>query len=156
MARMRLTDKADLGVMFDAEKICWDPELLKKHNVTRERCISTLSHCPSVGFECDGKPIGGILFDGQRAHIAVLPEYYGRWAVLFRPALEWLFSIKEPILVDIQADNERCLRFMDRNQWRRVKETDKVIIYELTRNSPVLTRAWNKKTKKNPGDSSAS
>jgi len=145
MARMRLTDKADPGLMYDAEVSNWSPEFLKQAGVTREKVIAFFSSCPSVGFEIDGKQVGGMIFDGKEAHLAVLPEYQGRWALLFKHALNWLFSIKDPVYVDIQATNEKCIRFMERNQWRRVKENSEKITFEMTRNTPVLTREWKRK-----------
>lgn len=150
MGKMRLTDKADLGVFYEADAGRWDPEHLRQLGITKEMFIDFYAGCPSVGFEIDGKPVGGIIFDGVQAHIAVLPEYYGRWALLFKPALEWLFTLKEPIYIDIETENERCLRFMDRNQWPRVRADDKTVTFEVTRNTPVLTGAWKSSRAESP------
>jgi hypothetical protein len=137
MPSLRLTDQADFGVIFDAvnrrlEKAEW--EKITSRGVTREIFIA---HCiaqkyPSLGFVCDGKSIGGILFDGNAAHLEVLPEYHGRWGLLWRSVVNWIFSLKDPILVEINLDNEKCHRFMARNNWPRVKEDGECVTYEMS------------------------
>jgi hypothetical protein len=132
---LRLTDAADLGVMYDAEAVRYaDPsgnDCLPA--LTRDAFVAFYEGCPSIGFEADGQPIGGILFDGAQAHIAVLPSHHGRWALLFKPALDWLFSLRDEILVEVERDNTRCLRFLDRHGWPRVGETEDDIVYRLFR-----------------------
>jgi len=90
--------------------------------------------CASVGFEMDGKPIGGLLFDGTSAHIAVLPEYHGRWALLLKPALAWLFSIQPEVIVHVDIENETCQRFLLRHRWERlyVDEADGTVAFRVT------------------------
>jgi hypothetical protein len=100
--------------------------------VTREAFLRFYADSPSVGFESNGAPIGGILFDGEQAHIAVLPSHHGRWALLLKPALEWLFTLRPEILVEVERDNARCLRFLDRHGWPRVGETADDFVYRLT------------------------
>jgi GNAT superfamily N-acetyltransferase len=130
---LKLTEPADLGTMYDAESARYreagDGSCLQV--VTREAFLNFYEGCPSIGFEDDGMPIGGILFDGEQAHIAVLPSYHGRWALLLKPALDWLFTLQAEILVEVERDNARCLRFMDRHGWPRVGETDDDIVYRL-------------------------
>lgn len=131
---LRLTERADLGVMYDAEAARYaqaaDAGCLQV--VTRDTFLRFYEGCPSVGFEADGVPIGGILFDGEQAHIAVLPSRHGRWALLLKPALDWLFTLCPEILVEVERDNTRCLRFLDRHGWPRVGETSGDIVYRLT------------------------
>jgi hypothetical protein len=137
MQSLQLADQADFGVIFDAvnrrlEKDGW--EKVTSGVVTREIFVA---HCiaqkyPSLGFECDGKSIDGILFDGNAAHIEVLPEYHGRWGLLWRSAINWIFSLKDFILVEVNLDNEKCDRFMDRNNWPRVKEDGEFVTYEMS------------------------
>jgi hypothetical protein len=137
MQSLNLTEPADFGVLYDAVRgRLQDDEWQKATRgvVTREVFIA---HCiahnvPSVGFELDGKPIGGIIFDGNAAHIEVLPEYHGRWGLLWPSALKWVFSLKDPMLVAIDRDNEKCHRFMARNNWPRVKEDEKFVTYEMS------------------------
>ncbi|MGM9488025.1 GNAT family N-acetyltransferase [Ideonella sp. YS5] len=130
---LRLTEAADLGVMYDADAARYDeagsPCL---EVVTRAAFVDFYEGCPSIGFEADGQAIGGILFDGEQAHIAVLPSHHGRWALLLKPALEWLFSLQTDILVEVERDNTRCLRFLDRHGWPRVGQTEDDIVYRLS------------------------
>ncbi|CAM4121032.1 GNAT family N-acetyltransferase [Paracidovorax anthurii] len=127
---LRLTDRADLGVFYDADSLRYGAQGYADA-VTRERFADFYTDCPSIGFEADGKPIGGILFDGEEAHIAVLPAYHGRWALLLKPALQWLFSLQREITVAVERDNLRCLRFLDRHGWPRSGERDDDILYRL-------------------------
>lgn len=137
MQNLRLTDRADLGVIYDATCRRHQPNEWEKMTagvVTRDVFIA---HCiaknfPTLGFECDGKPIGGLIFDGNAAHLEVLPEYHGRWGLLWKRALEWIFSHKDPILVKIDIGNEKCVRFMDRNNWPRVAVDAEFITYEMS------------------------
>lgn len=118
MSHLRLAPRVDLGVYYDADAVYYErsgSEALK--SVTREDFIARYRDCPSIGFEYDGQPIGGMVFDGEQAHIAVLPAWHGRWAILLRPALDWLFTLKAEILADVEADNAVCLEFMRRNGW---------------------------------------
>lgn len=131
---LRLTDTADLGVLYDAEAARYAEaggHCLEV--VTREVFVGFYEGCPSIGFEADGRPIGGILFDGEQAHIAVLPSHHGRWALLLKPALDWLFSLRDEILVEVERDNTRCLRFLDRHGWPRVAEAGDDVVYRLSR-----------------------
>ncbi|PLZ03607.1 N-acetyltransferase [Burkholderia sp. WAC0059] len=131
--RLTLADHADLDVFYDADSPRYrgaGEHVLKL--VTKERFIRYYRNCPSIGFEFDGKPIGGIIYDGKGAHIAVLPEYHARWALLLRPALQWLFSIKSEMLVEVEVENAACIEFMKRNGWPALGTTDGWITYRMT------------------------
>lgn len=138
MRKLRLTKQADFGVIFDALAKRYPADKWKEATLgfpadeARETFISFCERCPSVGFEYDGKPIGGMMFDGNEAHLEVLPEYHGRWGALWRPTLAWLFAIQDPIFVRVEIDNEKCHHFMARNNWRRMKADEKFITYEMT------------------------
>ncbi|MDA8457429.1 GNAT family N-acetyltransferase [Acidovorax sp. GBBC 3334] len=127
---LRLTDRVDLGVFYDADALRYGAQGYADA-VTRERFAGFYADCPSIGFEADGRAIGGILFDGEEAHIAVLPNYHGRWAILLKPALQWLFTLQPEITVAVERDNARCLRFLDRHGWPRTGERDDDILYRL-------------------------
>jgi hypothetical protein len=138
MTSLTLTAQADIGFLYDALQRRLAPDEWRKLTgggvMTRELFIA---HCrthnmPSVGFELDGKVIGGMLFDGSAAHIEVLPEYHGRWGALWRPALKWMFAQKDPMQVDIEVGNHKCHRFMAHNNWPRVKQNDQYITYEMS------------------------
>jgi hypothetical protein len=140
MPGLRLTEQADFGVIFEAVQRRLEEEQWRKVTagvVTKEIFIA---HCiaqkyPSLGFECDGRPIGGIIFDGSAAHIEVLPEYHGRWGLLWPSAIKWVFSLKDPILVQVPLENEKCHRFMARNNWPRIKEDDRFVTYRMSANA---------------------
>jgi hypothetical protein len=143
MQSLNLTEQADFGVLYDAVSRRLQPEEWQRITqgvMTRDMFIA---HCmsqklPSVGFELDGKPIGGMIFDGKATHLEVLPEYHGRWGLLWPSVLKWMFSLKDPMLVDIDRDNEKCHRFMARNNWRRVKEDEKFVTYEMSSSATPL------------------
>jgi GNAT superfamily N-acetyltransferase len=133
MSRFRLSPRIDLGVYYDADAPRYDvPGGNALQIVTRELFIARYRDCASIGFECDGQPIGGVIFDGEQAHIAVLPAYRGRWATLLRPMLGWLFSLKREIFVDVEADNAVCLEFMRRNGWPIVSRRERWLTHRMT------------------------
>lgn len=130
---LKLTEKADLAVLYEADVARYRAASEDRFTraVTKDVFTSFYATCPSIGFEQDGQPIGGIIFDGEEAHIAVLPSHHGRWALLLKPALQWLFSLKDEILVEVERDNDRALAFMDRHGWERVQELPDDIVYRL-------------------------
>lgn len=137
MTEYQLTDKADLGVCYDITRMQHSAEEWQKltHGlVTREVFIRycTEQGFDSLGFSHVGKPIGGVVFDGQVAHVAVLPEHHGRWGSLLKKALAWTFSHKDPIEVKIYASNEKALRFMDRHNWPRIHADENFVTYRMS------------------------
>lgn len=131
MRRLRLTPGADLAVYYRADSAFHAdrPEVLG--HVTLQRFIDAYAHCPSIGFELEGRPIGGILLDGDEAHIAVLPEAHGQWALLLKPALAWLFSLRPAVMARVDARNHTCLAFMDRHGWERLRADAQSVCYLL-------------------------
>jgi GNAT superfamily N-acetyltransferase len=130
MPRLSLAPAADLRVFYAADSARYAQTRGHMLQVVTEAAfVRYFAGCPSLGFECDGQPIGGVIFDGREAHIAVLPEHRGRWAWLLKPAIDWLFSLKPQILVEIERDNAACIAFMDRNGWRRVSASEHAITY---------------------------
>lgn len=133
MHQLRIVPQADLQVYYDADAQRY--RATDRHDtlqvVTKEAFIDYYRDCQSIGFEYDGEPIGGVLFDGQQAHIAVLPAFRGRWAWLLRPALDWLFSLRAEIDVDVENDNPVCIEFMRRNGWPVVRRHGHWIRYRM-------------------------
>jgi hypothetical protein len=131
--RFSLAPRADLGVFYEADAPRYraaHPEVLDL--VTKEVFTVFYEKCPSIGFAFDNAPIGGIIFDGRQAHIAVLPAWHGRWAHLLRPALDWLFGLAPEILVDVECENSVCIEFMRRNGWPALREANGWITYRMT------------------------
>lgn len=133
MPRFSLSPCVDLAVFYAADSARFTGDgSATLQVVTLAVFIDFYRDCPSIGFLFDGQPIGGIIFDGAEAHIAVLPAFRGRWALLLKPALEWLFSLKAEIVVDIETDNTVCLAFMARNGWRRLRSSSQYVTYLMT------------------------
>lgn len=134
MAGLRLTGQADLAVFYEADAQQYPAGSPETEVVSKEAFIEFYAGCPSVGFELDGQPIGGLLFDGTSAHIAVLSAYHGRWALLLKPALAWLFSLQPEVIVHVDRRNETCQRFLLRHRWERlhVDEEDGTVAFRLT------------------------
>lgn len=131
-ARLKLTDRADLAVFYEADAQPYAAASAALQVVSKEVFMAFYAGCPSVGFEMDGQPIGGLLFDGSSAHIAVLPAYHGLWALLLKPALAWLFSLQQEVIVHVDADNKTCQRFLARHRWERLGEKDGSVAYRVT------------------------
>ncbi|HET9645462.1 MAG TPA: GNAT family N-acetyltransferase, partial [Burkholderiaceae bacterium] len=130
---LNLTPRADLGVMYEADvaryKAAGKSEITGV--VTKEAFMRFYQGCPSVGFRRDGRDIGGLIFDGEEAHIAVLPEHHGYWGMLLKPALDWLFSQTAEAIVEVERDNDRCLRFIRHVGWERVGERGGALLFRL-------------------------
>jgi GNAT superfamily N-acetyltransferase len=112
---LKLASRVDLDVYYDADSNRFDRRVLSV--VTREAFRKTFEACPSVGFECDGVPIGGVIFDGDVPHIAVLPQWHGRWGPLLRPMLRWLYALKADIRVHVDYGNPSIRRFVEHCGW---------------------------------------
>lgn len=130
---LTLAPQADLAVFYEADVARYRQAGTTRFSdtVTQDVFVRFFAHCPSIGFRRDGQDIGGILFDGTQAHIAVLPQHHGHWGALLKPALEWLFSLRREILVEVERDNERCHRFMQHVGWQCVGERPDVLVYRL-------------------------
>jgi hypothetical protein len=130
---LTLAPQADLAVFYEADVARYrlNGASTITDTVTKDVFMRFFAHCPSIGFRRDGEDIGGILFDGTQAHIAVLPQHHGHWGALLKPALAWLFSLRREILVEVERHNTRCLRFMRHVGWQCVDERPDVFIYRL-------------------------
>jgi len=126
---LRLTSQIDLNVYYDAERHSASDAILEV--VTREVFAAFYAKSPSVGYECDGQPIGGVIFDGESAHIAVLPAYYGRWGYLLRPTLTWLSGLKEDIIFRTPVDNVKALKFLAHCGWENLGIEDDEVLHRL-------------------------
>lgn len=132
MDSLRMTDKVDLKVFYDADMRLYNPAWMAAHGVTEEAFIARYRDCPSVGFEQDGIPFGGVILDGNDAHIAVLPEFQGKWGTLLRPALEWLFSQRSEVRGKVHRLNRHALRFNRRLGGKLVGSDDHFYYFSLT------------------------
>lgn len=138
MTNLRLTNKVDLGILYEIESARYPSEILEKCGLTKEVFTSRLEHHASIGYELNGQPIGGMFFDGKEPHLAVLRQHHGRWIPLWKPSLDWLFSLQDPIFSRVEVHNEKCLHFMDRNKWKRVQTDEQFVIFEVTAKGHVL------------------
>lgn len=128
---MRLLDCADFSVIYSIERNT-DKELFANFDLTEEEYVRLASKNPSIGFEIDGKNVGGMFIRSQKIHLSVMPEYHGQWGWLFTPAFKWAFSISDPLYAYVSRDNDKVLRFIRRHDWKKVNEIDSTIIFELT------------------------
>jgi hypothetical protein len=135
---LQVLENLDYGALFDAIRQRMSEEEWGKTTngvpLTREMFVD---YCRQQGYigrgiECDGRQVGGVFFDGTSAHIEIEPEYHGRWALVLPTLLRWVFTLKDPIQVDIARHEPKINRFMARNNWPRIKETDDFITYEMS------------------------
>ena len=137
MAAYRLTPRANLDVMFDAEIILYPDAYPLPETIQRRLFASTYGHCPTVGYEIDGVDAGGAILHGDQFHIAVLPAFYGRWGRLWQPTLDWLFTHTDYVDGCISKDNLRSWRFAERFSQRSgfpcIAEDDESITYRMSR-----------------------
>jgi len=130
---LRLTERVDLDVYYQIDSVRFDDAV--RRVVTRDAFKALYARCRSVGFECDGRAIGGVIYDGKSAHIAVLPAYHGRWAFLLPAVLTWLFRFGDEIFVRIETGNRKGLAFVERCGWQRIGVDGDDVVYRLTPDS---------------------
>ncbi|MBP0633615.1 MULTISPECIES: hypothetical protein [Cupriavidus] len=130
---LRLTDRVDLDLYYDIESARFDESV--RRIVTREAFKSVYADCHSIGIECNGLDIGGVIYDGESAHIAILPSHHGRWAALLNPILVWLFSFRREIFIHLEPWNSKGLAFVERCGWQRVGTMEDTMVYRMTPDS---------------------
>ncbi|TKC91507.1 GNAT family N-acetyltransferase [Trinickia terrae] len=129
-----MTDHLDLGVYYEADASHYAASGIDVRQVfSKERFIERYKGCRSIGFVYDDTPIGGVIYDGGYVHIAVLPDYHGRWAWLWESALDWLFGFRTEALAAVDAGNRACLELMRRNGWSPVSDVDGTVTFRITR-----------------------
>jgi RimJ/RimL family protein N-acetyltransferase len=86
--------------------------------------------------ECDGKMVGGVLWKGHTVHIAVLPEYHGRW--LRRSHLRAWRQMQFPVDVYATpaADNAAACELARRLGFREQGRAGQSIIFIKERSCP--------------------
>lgn len=128
---MRLLPRADFEVMYHAERES-DKEMFRFFNLTLDEYIKLVSKYPSVGFEIDGRNVGGMFVRKNRIHLSVQPDYHGKWGWLFTPAFKWAFSVSDPLYAIVSRENEKVLRFIRRHDWKQIDEQGSTVVFELT------------------------
>lgn len=132
MGALKMTDKADLKVFFDADRRMYNAAWMAAHGIAEEGFIARNCDCPSLGFEHAGIPFGGIILHGNDAHIAIPPEFHGKWGMLLRPALAWLFSQRSEVFAKVHRPNRQSLRFLRRLGATLVGADDKFLIFSIS------------------------
>ncbi|MGZ3240562.1 MAG: hypothetical protein ACXWIN_11540 [Burkholderiaceae bacterium] len=146
MDSFSITDKADLTIYYDADSRLYSAEWLAAIGVTVDKFIAKYGDCPSIGFEDNGVAFGGVILDGSDMHIAVLPEYQGKWWSLMSPMFDWIFSHHDPVYAKIHRVNRRSLRFFRRLGAELVTSDDHFYIYMITAKTiPAALQRFGKK-----------
>ena len=127
---LKLAPRVDFDVYYAADSAQHEAAVLAV--VTREVFTRFYENCPSIGFECDGVPFGGVIFDGDRPHVAVLPAWQGRWGPLLRPALRWLYGWSRDMVVPVYDDNLPLRRFIERCGWPEVGRQPGAAMHRMT------------------------
>lgn len=132
MNSLRMTNKADLKVYYEADSSMYDLAWISRHGVTEERFIARYSDCSSIGFQCGDMPFGGVILDGKDVHIAVLPAFHGKWGALLRPALTWLFSQQSEVRGKVPRLNYKGQRFLRRLGGKLIDSDENFMIFRLS------------------------
>ncbi|MEK8029951.1 hypothetical protein AACH06_03875 [Ideonella sp. DXS29W] len=112
---MKIVAGADLGVMYAEELRAYPPQVLKQMKLPEmtsgeaifKRCYAG---CPSIGFEVDGRAVGGCLMEENKMHLAVHPDFHGVWTLQIAEVFDWVFSHSDPAIGRIYAGNRPALR----------------------------------------------
>lgn len=128
-------DERALEAMFDA-CVGADCSLATRAlAMGRDLFCSALRRCPMIGLYDGDKAIGAIVFEGDRAHIAVLPQHRRRWltkAIGLAILRAWFANI-ELATTRVAIDNLVARRFIERVGFRLVLQQDGFATYEATR-----------------------
>ena len=127
---LKIVPRVDLKVYYLADSAQYDASVLAV--VTEEVFIGIYENCPSIGFESDGVSFGGVIFDGKRPHVAVLPAWHGRWGPLLRPALRWLYGWCDDMVVPVYDGNLPLRRFIERCGWPEVGRQPGAALHRMT------------------------
>ena len=128
---MRLLDRADFSVLYQSEREA-EKELFEQFDITESEYITLASKNPSIGFEIDGKCIGGMFINKDKLHLSVLPDYHGKWGFLFTPAFKWAFSVTDPLRAIVSENNKKVIQFIERHDWQLTDKKGSSLIYLLT------------------------
>jgi hypothetical protein len=132
METLRITGKADLKVFYDADSRLYNPAWLAARGLDEEGFIARYRDCPSIGFEQGGVPFGGIVLDGDDVHIAILPEFHGKWGTLLRQIFAWLFAQRSEVRCKVHRPNRQSLRFVRGLGAAQIACDDNFIIFKMS------------------------
>ena len=112
---MRIVDGADLDVMYAEELRAYAPQVLEQLRLPQMAGAAELfrqayAGCPSIGFEVEGRAIGGCLMEGSKMHLAVNPAFHGVWTLKIAEVFDWVFSHSDPAVGRIYAGNRPAMR----------------------------------------------
>lgn len=106
---------------------------IEAFNATFEDFRNTLSDVRSIGFEHEGKPVGGAIIDkNDFFHIAVLPEYYGRIGFVFYKSLKWAFSQSNTLYGLIDYRNERAVSLVTKQKFPVIWNNGTFFLHKMT------------------------
>ena len=129
---MKIKGKLNPDIYYQAEIDGVDSGYFTSSEFSKERYISTLSDLLSVGYEHNGKDIGGAVLVGNKLHLAVTKQYKGLWASLLKPTLSWAFAIHNPLVVCISTSNCSAIRLLDATSFRFIESKDGMNTYEIS------------------------
>lgn len=113
---MKTLPKVDSSVLYEIE-IVSAPEEAREFLLAqdRKRFEAMVDECPSIGFEVDGRCIGGAFIRYDRLHISVHPDYHSRWRRFYPALVDWTFSVCDPVYGVVHQDNTAGRRFAARS-----------------------------------------
>lgn len=131
---MNITPQIDPKTYWLAERASHtEKAYLDAIGTTYEEFCNRLCAMRSIGFEDNGMPFGGAVIDNDNFfHVAVLPEYYGRWGRLFYKSLKWAFSQSNTLYALVNVDNQRVKGLVDKQQWPIIWSNERFQLYKMT------------------------
>jgi GNAT superfamily N-acetyltransferase len=141
MGHFHLVEKANLALCYDIDSARYSAAEVARMGVSKALFCELFQDVPTLGFAYDDRPIGGCTLYQGGFHIAVLPEFHGRWSVLWPATLEWLFALQDPVEVKPEKFNPRAIAFFRRHGFPQVREDDGHVYFEMSRqHARILTR----------------
>ena len=96
-----------------------------------EAFIDSLKGYDILGLFDNDKPAGMFFYEGQYLHMAILPEYRGKWAHLFPELLQYGLDKYKKVLARIHKDNIYMQKLAVRAGFSYKTTENEYLIYEM-------------------------
>lgn len=108
--------------------------LARQYKITRLSYLLSYAEDDNaiVGLELDGEIAGGMIFERGEVHLAMLPQYRGRWTRYLRHMLEIGFNrFGQKLTARVNARNLRAQQFVERVGCKKKRTTPLFVEYDV-------------------------
>ena len=105
--------------------------LASRLTISEQEFVDSTIHYHVIGLYDNLKPVGMFFYEENRIHIAILPEYRGKWAHLFDDIIQYGINKFGSVIAKIHKDNKYTQRLATRYGFHYIKHEDDYIIYQI-------------------------